>query len=221
MEKKIQLLLVDDHSLFRESLGRLLAAEEDLELAGDFSSVAEAVAALDHIEADVILLDFDLGEQQGLELIQAVAKKGDPVRILMVTAGMSDADTLRALKSGAAGIFLKHSPPSELIAAIHKVHRGEQWLDSGAIRSLVAAADSGREKPQVSPAFSERELAVLKGVFEGLTNKEIAAKLDISEGYVKAVLQQLFQKTGVRNRSQLVRIALEHQRQYGLHLEER
>jgi len=219
MEKKIRLLLVDDHSLFRESLSRLLAAEKDLELAGDFSSATEAIAALDHVQADVILLDFDLGEHQGFELMLAAGKKGYQGRILMVTAGMSDADTLRALKSGASGIFLKHSPPSELIAAIHKVNNGEQWLDSGAVRSLVAAADSNQEKPQVSPAFSERELAVLKAVFEGLTNKEIGVKLNISEGYVKAVLQQLFQKTGVRNRSQLVRIALEHQKQYGLHLE--
>jgi DNA-binding NarL/FixJ family response regulator len=137
----------------------------------------------------------------------------------MVTAGMSDADTLRALESGAAGIFLKHSPPGDLITAIHKVFAGEPWLDSGAVRSLVAAAGSNQEKMRASPQLNERERSVLKAVFEGLTNKEIASKLNISEGYVKAVLQQLFQKTGVRSRSQLVRIALERQTQYGLNLD--
>jgi DNA-binding NarL/FixJ family response regulator len=219
MAQKIRLLLVDDHSLFRESLGRLLAAEKDLELAGGFSSTAEAIAALDTNSIDVVLLDFDLGDRQGFDFLEAAKQRGFTGRILMVTAGMSDADTLRALERGAAGIFLKHCPPGTLITAIRKVFEGETWVDSHAVRSLVAAVSSSQEKPQPFLALNERERSVLKVVFEGLTNKEIAGKLNISEGYVKAVLQQLFQKTGVRNRSQLVRIALERRAQYGLDLD--
>ena len=97
----------------------------------------------------------------------------------MVTAGMSDAGTLRALESGAAGIFLKHSPPAQLVEAIYKVMSGEMWLDSRAVRSLVAGASGKSDEQRTAQPLTERERAVLKGVFEGLTNKEIAAQLQI------------------------------------------
>jgi DNA-binding NarL/FixJ family response regulator len=170
MERPIRILLIDDHSLFRESLGRLLEAEPDFRIAATCAGVREA---------------------------------------LMVTAGMDDAGTLRAFESGVSGLFLKHSPPAQLIEAIHKVTRGEMWLDSRAVRSLVAGAHEKSDSQQAAQSLTARERSVLKAVFEGLTNKEIAADLQISESSVKAVLQQLFDKTGVRTRSQLVRIAIE------------
>jgi DNA-binding NarL/FixJ family response regulator len=209
MGQPIRILLVDDHGLFRESLSRLLQAEPDLEIVGNCSNVAEALASLDREHVDLVLLDFDLGEQEGSLFLDTAKSKGFDGRVLMVTAGMSDAGTLRALESGASGIFLKHSPPAQLIGAIYKVMAGEMWLDPKAVRSLVAGASGRTEEHRTSQPLTERERAVLKGVFEGHTNKEIAAGLEISEGSVKAVMQQLFDKTGVRTRSQLVRIALE------------
>ncbi|HYL37766.1 MAG TPA: response regulator transcription factor [Bryobacteraceae bacterium] len=209
MSQPIRILLVDDHGLFRESLSRLLQAEPDLEIIGNCSNVTEALAVLDREQVDLVLLDYDLGEQEGSLFLDSAKDKGFSGRVLMVTAGMSDAGTLRALENGASGIFLKHSPPAQLIEAIHKVMAGEMWLDSRAVRSLVAGASGRTEEQRTSQPLTPRERAVLKGVFEGLSNKEIAAGLEISEGSVKAVMQQLFDKTGVRTRSQLVRIALE------------
>ena len=116
---------------------------------------------------------------------------------------------MRAFEGGASGVFLKHSPPAQLIEAIHKVTNGEMWLDSRAVRSFVAGASVRTAAEPVPQSLSARERSVLKAVFEGLTNKEIAAHLQLSESSVKAVLQQLFEKTGVRTRSQLVRIAIE------------
>jgi DNA-binding NarL/FixJ family response regulator len=208
MNAKIRLMLVDDHTLFREGLARLLEAESGLQLIGHFSSATEALAAIDLGSVDVVLLDFDLGETHGLQFLREAREIGFAGKILMVTAGMSDADSLQILQSGASGIFLKHNAPTSLITAIRRVAAGEPWLDSTSLDSLVGAASS-KGKLQTSSALSKREHEVLKGVFEGLTNKEIAAHLDISESYVKAVLQQLFGKTGVRTRSQLVRVALE------------
>ncbi len=158
---------------------------------------------------DVVLLDFDLGGEQGTAFLEEARRQRFRGRILMVTAGMSDAITLRAFESGASGIFLKHSPPAQLIEAIHKIASGDMWLDSRAVRSLVAGAQVKSETEEAAQALSPRERNVLKAVFEGLTNKEIAANLQISESLVKAVMQQLFDKTGVRTRSQLVRIAIE------------
>jgi DNA-binding NarL/FixJ family response regulator len=211
MGQEIRILLIDDHSLFRESLSRLLEAEAGFHVVGSCSSGSEAIDVLDREKVDVVLLDYDLGEEQGalfLDHAKAVDFKG---RILMVTAGMRDADTLRALESGCCGIFLKHSPPSQLIDAIYKVMSGETWLDSRAVKALVAGATGKCDPLRTLQPLNARERAVLRAVFEGLSNKEIALKLDMSENSVKWVMQQLFDKTGVRTRSQLVRIALEKQ----------
>jgi DNA-binding NarL/FixJ family response regulator len=207
MEQKIRILLVDDHSLFRESLSRLLEAEPDFQIA---ATCATATAALDVLDrADVVLLDYDLGDEQGSTFLEEAKRRRFSGRILMVTAGMTDAGTLRAFESGASGIFLKHSPPAQLVEAIHKVMTGDMWLDPRAVRSLVAGVGEKSDEHRAVQSLTARERTVLKSVFEGLTNKEIAGNLQISESSVKAVLQQLFDKTGVRTRSQLVRIAIE------------
>src|SRR5271155_4403546 len=209
MSSEIRILLIDDHGLFRESLSRLLQTEADFRIVGDCASATEALA-LPHLEdVDVVLLDYDLGHEQGTQFLERARRAGFPGRILMVTAGMSDGVMLRALENGCSGIFLKHSPPSRLVEAIRKVIAGEVWLDPAVTRSIIAAATGNAATPRRTQGLTQREQAVLKGVFEGLTNKEIGAHLAISESSVKAVLQQLFEKTGVRTRSQLVRIALE------------
>jgi DNA-binding NarL/FixJ family response regulator len=209
MGQEIRILLIDDHTLFRESLSRLLEAEPDFRIAATCASVSEALAVLAREHVDVVLLDYDLGDEQGSAFLEEAKRRQFEGRILMVTAGMNDSGTLRAFENGASGVFLKHSPPAQLIEAIHKVTSGDMWLDSRAVRALVAGAHGKHEGEQAAQALSSRERSVLKGVFEGLSNKEIAAGLQISESSVKAVLQQLFDKTGVRTRSQLVRIAIE------------
>jgi DNA-binding NarL/FixJ family response regulator len=208
MSSEIRILLIDDHSLFRESLSRLLQTESDFHIAATCASATEALALPNLAEIDVVLLDYDLGHEQGTLFIDRARSSGFPGHILMVTAGMSDAIMLRALENGSSGVFLKHSPPSRLVEAIRKVVAGEVWLDPAVTRSIIAAATGNAAAPRTQE-LTQREQAVLKGVFEGLTNKEIGARLTISESSVKAVLQQLFEKTGVRTRSQLVRIALE------------
>lgn len=204
---------MDDHSLFRESLSRLLQAEPDFRIVGTCASASEALAILDRARPDVVLLDYDLGEEQGLTFLDQARKRDFPGHVLMVTAGMTDGAALRAIESGSAGIFLKHSPPAQLVEAIHRVDNGEPWLDAKAMRSVIAGATGKLDERQSSQELNTRERSVLQGVFEGLTNKEIASQLQMSEGSVKAVMQQLFDKTGVRTRSQLVRIALEKRTQ--------
>lgn len=209
MGREIRILLVDDHTLFREGLGRLLEAEPDFRIAGKCASVAEALEILKREEVDVVLLDHNLGEEQGFVLLDNAKTCACDHRVLMVTASMSGAETLQALERGALGVFLKYSPPSELVEAIHKLVNGEMWLDAKAVHALVSASTGKAAQPNFSPPLNVRERAVLKGVLQGLANKEIALKMQISESSVKAVLQRLFDKTGVRTRAQLVRIALE------------
>ena len=200
---------MDDHSLFRESLSRLLQTEPDFQIVATCASAGEALALPQLKQVDVVLLDYDLGPEQGTLFLEKARSAGFAGRILMVTAGMSDSVMLRVLDNGASGVFLKHSPPSRLVEAIRTVAHGEVWLDPAVTRSIIAAATGNAGAPRRGHELTQREQAVLKGVFEGLTNKEIGVRLTISESSVKAVLQQLFEKTGVRTRSQLVRIALE------------
>ncbi len=213
MGQPVRILIVDDHSLFRESLGRMLEAEADLRIVGTCSSVREALAVLERENADIVLLDYDLGHEQGTTFQKEAGKRGFQGRVLMVTAGMSDQDVVRALGNGAAGIFMKSSTPAQLVEAIYRVMRGEPWLDPKAMQAVISAATGKSQRQPDSLSLSARERTVLKGIFEGLTNKEIAAGLQISESSVKAVVQQLFDKTGVRTRGQLVRIALERREQ--------
>ena len=200
---------MDDHSLFRDSLSRLLQTEADFRMVGSCATIAEALTVIARENPDIVLLDYDLGEEQGTIALDEIRKNGFKGRVLMVTAGMSDAATVRVLESGSEGIFLKHSSPAQLVEAIRRMVAGEPWLDPRAMRSLIAGATGKSEEQRSSQVLTSRERFVLHGVFEGLTNKEIAAQLQVSEGSIKAVMQQLFDKTGVRTRSQLVRVALE------------
>jgi DNA-binding NarL/FixJ family response regulator len=204
----IRLLLLDDHILFREGLSRLLASEPDFEMAGHCGTSAEALAMLRRTPVDIVLLDFDLGDDHGSRFIAAAREAGYEGKILMITAGMTATESSIALQLGASGIFLKHNSPVTLARAIRLVANGEMWVDQRVIQ-LMADGVHQREELGLRRLLTEREQQVLRGIFEGLTNKEIAAQIGVSEGAVKATLQQLFQKTRVRTRSQLVRIALE------------
>ena len=204
----IRLLLLDDHTLFRESLSRLLDAETDFEMVGQCSSIEEALAILRTESVDLVLLDYDLGNHLASEFLNRARAEGLSPTVLLVTAGISSAESVQLLNNGASGLFLKHSPPALLTEVIRKVHAGETWVDQKCLREIVHVAARPEAAP-MSKTFTARERDVLRGVFEGLGNKQIGARLEISESSVKAALQQLFHKTGVRTRSQLVRIALE------------
>jgi DNA-binding NarL/FixJ family response regulator len=204
--QRLRLLLLDDHVLFREGLRRLLVNEPDFETVAECGTPGEALEVLSQTAVDVVLLDFDLGEETGTGFIAQADQAGYRGKILMVTAGMIPMDVTVARDLGVSGIFLKHNSPTTLLEAIRHVARGGEWMDSRAVPSEPLAVD----KPsQVKAQLTQRELQVLRSVFEGLTNKEIAHNIGASQSSVKATLQRLFEKTGVRTRAQLVRIAIE------------
>jgi DNA-binding NarL/FixJ family response regulator len=203
-----KLLVVDDHILFREGLSRLLAYETDFEVVGHCGTAAEALEVLERTPVDLLLLDFAIGKDHGAQLISTARTSGYSGKILMVTAGMTARESSMALKLGASGIFLKHSSPASLVQAIRLVISGEMWVDQK-VSQLIAEEVQQHEETTAGLSLTGREQQVLQGLFEGLANDEIATRLAVTEGAVKACLQQLFEKTGVRTRSQLVRIALE------------
>ena len=207
---EVRILITDDHSLFRESLSRFLRTTEGLRVVAECTTVDETMTALSRTDADLVLLDYDLGVEQGLSLLDQLKNRQISARVLVVTAGMPDAAIRLAMEAGASGVFLKHNKLEELITAIHRVADGEIWLDKTLIRALVAPPTPATTRSaELTRPLTSRQGEVMRGILDGLTNKEIASRVNSSESSVKAVIQELFHKAGVRTRSQLVRIAVE------------
>jgi two-component system nitrate/nitrite response regulator NarL len=200
----IRALLVDDHALFRESVAHALGGEPWLEVE-HCASIREALGLLGERPFDIVLLDHDLGSERASQFLPAARQSGFEGRVLIVTAWVSDTEARRLLRQGVAGIFLKESPLSELSESIRTVTAGGTLPD----RSPGSAGGAQESDPAAASVFTERQRKALRYVLEGLSNKEIAWRLQISESYVKSILQSLFQKTGVRTRGQLVRVAFE------------
>jgi DNA-binding NarL/FixJ family response regulator len=209
-QNPIRLVLIDDCGLFRASLARLLASEPGFAVVGECSTSAEALEMLKGSTVDIVLLDFDLGWERGQQFIAAARQAGYSGRFLLVASAPVARSATLALKLGASGVFLKSEGPERLIHAIRLVAEGEVWVDSKIIQMLaehtvdpVPAHDHG---PVTE--LEEREHSVLLGILEGRTNREIGDNIGISESSVKNTVQRLFGKTGVKTRSQLVRVAL-------------
>jgi DNA-binding NarL/FixJ family response regulator len=201
----IRILLIDDHILFREAIARLLGREEDFEIVGECATVDEGITLLRNSTVDVVLLDINLGLQQGGAFLPLARDADFKGKILAVTAGVSKLEAGRLVERGCAGIVLKQEHPGVLI---HRIREIASQTGAAAVPPPPPEV-LGTPESDAFPSFTSRERQVLRAVFAGQSNKEIAFKLGVSEPLVKAVLQQLFSKTGVRTRSQLVRIALE------------
>ena len=200
---EIRIVLLDDHLLFRESLAKLLAGERDLTIVGQAAHSPEALKMLKTAAADIVLVDLGVSR----EFIEAARKVRYRGKFLVVARAVDATSAATVLKSGASGIFLESDSASRLMQAIRLVANGEAWVDQ---RVLQLLAD---RYPQYDAktlgTLSEREQTVLNGVVDGLSNRKIGDQIGVSESCVKATLQQLFTKSGVRSRCQLVRIALE------------
>lgn len=209
--RPIRLFLVDDHALFRDGLVRLLTSDPDFELLGAAGSAEAAAEPLKKLDVDVLLLDYSLGEETAEAFVGALRERGFSGKILLVTAGLPDREALRMIRAGVAGIFHKQHATEDLRRSIREVFEGKVLIEEHYLRKLVQVASEEDETRGVR--LTPREKQILGFLIEGLANKEIAGELGISESAVKAALQTLFNKTGVRTRSQLVRVALEQFRE--------
>lgn len=210
-EHTLHILLLDDHALFRESVGRLLSVEPGFDVVAHCGTIEEALQILRKNSIDLVLLDFDLGERDGREFLRLAKEQEFHGKILVVTAGVDAGAVSELIRSGISGVFRKHDSATLLAQGIRDVMAGKVWLNQEQLQTVLTT-EVAVVQPGGTRRFTERERSVLSFVFEGLANKEIAARIGVSEGSVKSTLQQLFSKTGVRTRSQLVRIVLEQHR---------
>jgi two-component system, NarL family, nitrate/nitrite response regulator NarL len=202
----VRIFVVDDHALFREGLLRLLDTDEALKIVGSADSVSSALEQLRKIPTDVLILDYDLGSGTALDLVRGLRENNFQGRCLVVTAGLPDRDAMELIRLGVCGIFHKKNPTEELRRSIQEVAAGKVLIDQSYLQMLMESVSTLQSAPI---QLTDRDRKVLRMLLEGKSNKEIAADLNLSESAAKASLQQLFAKTGVRTRSQLVRVALE------------
>jgi two-component system nitrate/nitrite response regulator NarL len=203
----IRILLVDDHAMFRDGLARMLEKEADFTVAAQAGSATEGLGAVTESRANMVLLDVDLGGDRALDFVRGARGAGFEGQILVVTAGMSDQEAVQLVQAGVSGILHKHHSTEELCNSIRQIANGEVCIEQAYLAPLFRAVDRTRAPRRAN--LTDRDKTVLRGILQGLSNREIAAKLQISEGAVKASVRHVCEKLSVRTRSQLVKVALE------------
>lgn len=210
MALTIKLILIDHHAMFRQCLARVLEEEPGFQVVGQFGSAAEALAGLEESGANLVLLDVDLGSERALDFVHGCRQQGFEGQLLVVTAGTSGQEAVELVQAGVSGILHKHHSTGELCDTIRQVAGGGIYLEPDYVSALYRSVD--RSKAHSRPPLTERDKVVLRYILQGLSNREISGHLKISESGVKSSLRQLFNKMGVRTRSQLVKIAMEQYR---------
>ena len=201
----IDVLLVDDHALMRAGLRALIEDAGDMRVVGAAADGAEAIDRAHELRPDVVLMDLSMPGVDGAEATRRLAAELPDLQVLVLTSFADGENVVRALDAGAAGYLLKDADPASLVDAVRAVASGQSPLDPRVARTYL----STRRRP-VGPELTEREREVLALVGTGLANKQIARRLGIREGTVKAHLTRVFQQIGVRDRTAAALWAREH-----------
>ena len=211
MEKRITLLLADDHALFRCGVAELLRATKQVNIVGQASNGEEAVRKARDLKPDVILMDVQMPVCNGIEAAKFLRDDGFAGSILMLSVSENGDDLFAALKNGANGYLLKNAEVEELVSAVVHAARGETVISPVMATKLIGEFKTGHrpqpETPQVD-ALSERELEILRLVAGGATNKDIAAALFITENTVKCHMRNIMSKLHMKSRYQVVSYAV-------------
>jgi NarL family two-component system response regulator LiaR len=207
-EGSIRVLIVDDHAVVRRGIRALLDVEPGMEVAGEAASGREAVAQVEKLNPDVILMDLVMPGIDGVEAIRQIRSSQPDATILVLTGFGSDDKLFPAIRAGALGYLLKDASPQELIRAIRDAADGLTALNPSVARRLLAefSRDHAGEPPQES--LTERETDVLRQLALGLSNEAIAKKLYISEATVRTHVSNILAKLGLDNRTQAALYAL-------------
>lgn len=198
-DRKIRVLVVDDHPVLRDGVAAALQNQADMEMVGEARNGEEAVERFRALRPDVTLMDLQMPGMNGVDAITAIRAEHPDARIIVLTTYTGDAQAVRALKAGAAGYLLKGSLRIELIDAIRDVHRGHRHVTRDVADEIATHV--------VDESLSEREIAILRLVAIGKANKQVAAELGLSEETIKGHMKNIFAKLGVADRTHAVTLA--------------
>ncbi len=203
----IRICLVDDQRLIRDGLRLLLELEDGLEVVGEAENGSAALDAYASLQPDVLLMDIRMPGMDGVEATRQIIERWPKARVVILTTFDDDAYIFDALRAGALGYLLKDISGPELAAAVREVARGGALIQPSVARKVLAefsrlAPETTRAQPALIEPLTAREQDILGGITRGLTNKEIAVRLNLTEGTVKNYVSVIFQKLGVQDRTQ-------------------
>ena len=211
--QKIRILLVDDHELFRSGIKALLQRQSDFEVVGEAGDGLEGVKLVEHVPADVLLLDVNLPSMKGYEVLAQIRDSHPNLNVLMLTVS-EDYDTLgECLRLGARGYLNKNIDQEYLLRAIRSVYVGESVISPQMVAKFVTRIANQEERPQTfsdPSSLTRRERQTLAWLARGVSNKEIARALGLAESTVKVHVQSILRKLGVTSRVQAAVYAIEH-----------
>lgn len=211
----ISILLVDDHALMREGLRQLLECEDDMRVVGEAVNGLEAMQQVRRLQPDVVLMDISMPVVDGLAVTRQITSEYPAVAVIMLTMFRQQQQVLQAMRNGARGYLLKSASSQEVAQAIRKVHEGGMLIEpemTGALvneyRRLSDLSPDGLSTHPATSALTTREVEIVRYVAAGMSNREIAERLVYSEKTVKNYLSIIFQKLGIRDRTQAAIFAL-------------
>lgn len=207
MTNIIRIMLVDDHAIVREGLRTLLAEDAEFLIVGEAQNGAEAIELAAIVRPHVILMDLVMPNVDGIQATQALQSLMPTSRIIILTSFSDDQWVSKAIQAGASGYLLKNVLKAELFLAIRTVASGKPFLHAEAQRTLMRQSVA---PPSLLPSLTERERSVLDGIVGGLSNKEIARSLHLTEGTVKGYVSTILTKLAVADRTQAALYAIKH-----------
>jgi two-component system, NarL family, invasion response regulator UvrY len=202
----IKILVADDHAVVRRGLNQIVAERPDMRVCGEARDAREVLALLRKGEWDVLVLDINMPDQSGLEVLGEVKRQRPELPVLILSMHPEEQFAVRALKSGASGYLTKESAPEELVAAIHKVHGGGKYVSPSLAEKLAFALERGADAPH--EALSDREYQVLCLIASGKTVGEIAEGLYLSVKTVSTYRARVLEKMGMKTNAELTRYAI-------------
>ena len=208
MSQAMRVLIVDDHTIVRKGIRALLAEIAGIEVVGEADNGQEAVTQAETLHPDVILMDLAMPKMDGIEATRQIKASQPDSRILVMTSFAADDKVFPAIKAGALGYLLKESAPEDLVQAIHQIHRGESSLHPTIARKVLQEITHPSDRPPTPNPLTEREAEVLRLVAQGLSNQDIARKLNISDPTVRTHVSNIMSKLHLATRIQAALYAL-------------
>lgn len=204
--EKIRVLIADDHTVVRKGIRALLETEPGIEVVGEAADGEDALHRALALKPDVVLMDLVMPKMDGVQATRAIIERRPGVKILVLTSSAEDKRNLSAIEAGALGYLLKDSSPQDLVRAIREVHRGESALHPKVAQRLVSQLREPEEPAREE--LTERERKVLELIAKGLSNREIARELSISEPTVRTHVSNILRKLHLKSRTQAALYAL-------------
>lgn len=208
MSEIIRVMIVDDHPVVRQGIRSLLGEEEDIQVVGEAINGRDALAKVEGLKPDVILMDLVMPEMTGIEAIEKITGSHPDARILVMTSFAADDKVFPSIKAGALGYLLKDSDPEDLIRMIRQVYRGELSIHPTIARKVIQELNRPAREPLTPSPITEREVEILQLMAQGMENKEIAARLVVRDATVRTHVSNILRKLQLANRVQATLYAL-------------